>query len=161
MVHGEPSRHTIAMQGYMIEFEKTMLIVVKLQVDYCAWGHFYMKPTHVWTSMVYCTPKGDHEGGTGRCRQRCPFGSRGEETGRWGHDFKIGQKNHQLVRGRGRKSNKGAVLLGLHREFCRVKKAWYKRKRKRQCRGGQFSTSLKRRWGEQQDPIFGCPRSRT
>ena len=44
--------------------------------------------------------------------------------------MKIGQKNHQLVRGRGRKSNKGAAPLGLHRKICRVRRAWYKRRRK-------------------------------
>ena len=43
----------LAMQGYMIEFKKTVGTVVKLQVDYCAWGHFYMKPSHIWPSMVF------------------------------------------------------------------------------------------------------------
>ena len=52
----------LAMQGYMIEFVETMpLPVVRLQVDYCAWGQFYMKPTHMWTSMVYWKPKGAQE----------------------------------------------------------------------------------------------------
>ena len=122
----------LAMQGCMIEFEKTMEIVVKLQVDHCAWSHFYMKPTHVWTSILYWTPKGDREGGTGRFRQRCPFGSNGEETlaGRWGHDCKIGQKGHQLARGWGRNSSKEVVPLGLHREICRVRQVWYTKKRK-------------------------------
>ena len=34
------------MQDYMREFKETFEFpLVKLQVDYCAWGHFYMKPT--------------------------------------------------------------------------------------------------------------------
>ena len=114
----------------MLEFEQTVEIVVKKQIDYCAWSHFYMKPTYIWTSMVYWTTKGEQEGGTGRCRQRCHFGSRGEESGRWNHDYKIGQKSHQLVRGKGTKSNKGAAPLGLQREICRVRQAWYKKQRK-------------------------------
>ena len=113
-------------------------------IDYCAWNHFYMKTTHIWTSMVFWKPKGEQEGGTGSCRGWCPFGSslRGEETGRWSHgyDREIGQKSHQLVRGTGRKSNKGAVPLGLHKEICRVRQAWYRDRKMRPTKkkaGGQ------------------------
>ena len=105
-----------------------------------------MKSTHIWTSMVFWEPKGEQEGGTGRSRGRGPFRSRGEETGRWSHDYKIGQKSHQLVRGKGRKSNTGTAPLGLHREMCRVRQQWYKKKRPmKKSAGGQSSTSLRRR----------------
>ena len=50
--------------------------------------------------------------------------------GKWVHDYKIGQKSHQMVKGRGRKSNKGAPPLGLHRELCRLRKATYRKKKK-------------------------------
>ena len=119
----------LAMQDYMQEFEQTEgLVVGRKTIGYCAWGQFYMKPTHVWTSMVFWKPKGEQKGGTGKFRGRCPFGSRGT-TGKWSHDYKIGQKRHQLVRGKGMKSNKGVPPLGLHREICRVMQARYKTKR--------------------------------
>ena len=72
----------LAMQEYMLEFDQAEgLVVVKRTIDYCAWRQFYMKPTHVWTSMhmVLWNPKGDQKEGTGRCRGRCPFGSRGSQ----------------------------------------------------------------------------------
>ena len=33
--------------------------------------------------------------------------------------------------GKGRKSNKGAAPLGLHREICRVRQAKYRKKKKK------------------------------
>ena len=55
----------LAMQDYMRVFLETFdYPVVQLTVDYCAWGHFYMKPTQVWTSMVHWVPKGTQVGGT-------------------------------------------------------------------------------------------------
>ena len=59
------------MQQFMREFEYDL---VQLRVDYCAWSHYYQKPTHVWTSMVFWVPTGTQPGGTGKCRQRCPHG---------------------------------------------------------------------------------------
>ena len=42
----------LAMQDYMREFMQEFeffffLTVVQRTVDYCAWGHYYMKPTYV------------------------------------------------------------------------------------------------------------------
>ena len=128
----ENSEGMLAMQEYMVLFLETHKHPVeRRKVDYCTWGHFYMKPTHVWTSMVHWTPKGTQEGDTCLCRGRCPFGSIGER-GKWAHDHKTGQKSHQLVGGRGRKSNKGAVPLGLHtgRELCRVMQAKCRKQKK-------------------------------
>ena len=49
----------LAMQDYMKEFmEEFEHTVVRKTVDCCAWGHFYMKATHVWTSMDFWVPRG-------------------------------------------------------------------------------------------------------
>ena len=63
--------------------------VEKLTVDYCTWGHFYMKPTNVWTSMVHWAPKATQVGGTGKCRGQCPFGSIWDK-GKWVHKYGMG-----------------------------------------------------------------------
>ena len=79
----------MAMQDYMTEFmQEYEYPVVQLTVDYCACGHFYMKPTHVWTSMDYWVAKETQAEGTGRCRGRCPFGSIGP-NGKWVHDMSL------------------------------------------------------------------------
>ena len=36
-----------------------------------------------------------------------------------------------MVRGQGRKSNKAAVPLGLHREMCKVRQARFQKKKKK------------------------------
>ena len=101
-----------------MDSEEFKYIVVQRTVDCCAWGHFYMKATHVWTSMYYWDPKGTQEGGIGRCRGRCPFGSIGEK-GEWVHtkSYSIGQESHRVMGGKGRQSNKGAVPRDLHKEI--------------------------------------------
>ena len=38
-----------SIQKFLKEFKYD---VVQKTVDYCAWGHYYQKPTHVWTSMT-------------------------------------------------------------------------------------------------------------
>ena len=120
----------LAMQDYMKVFLETFEYPVeKLIVHYCTWGHFYMKPTNVWTSMVHWVPKGTQVGGTGKCRGRCPFGSIGDK-GKWVHEYEMGQESHMMVGGKGRKSNKGAAPLGLHRETWRVRQAKYKVRKK-------------------------------
>ena len=108
----------------MMEFEYDL---VQLTADYCAWGHYYQKPTHVWTSMVFWVPTGTQPGGTGKCRQRCPHGKRGDK-GRWKHEWGIGQESHRVYGGQGRQTNKGAVPLDLHKEICRVRKEYYQDK---------------------------------
>ena len=43
----------LAMQDYMLKFkEEFQYEMALLSVDYCAWGHYHQKPTHVWTSMA-------------------------------------------------------------------------------------------------------------
>ena len=83
------------MQKFLEEFQYD---AVQKTVDYCAWGHYYQKPTHVWTSMCFWEPSGTQEGGTGRCRQRCPYGDIGDK-GRWVHDYSIGQESSRVMGG--------------------------------------------------------------
>ena len=51
----------LAMQAYMqqfiVEFEYDLVSLI-MTIDYCAWGHYYQKPTHIWTSMVFWVPRG-------------------------------------------------------------------------------------------------------
>ena len=87
-----------------------------------------MKTTHVWTSMDYWVPKGTQADGTGRCRGRCPFGSIGGNW-KWVHEWSIVQESHRLKAGKGRKPNKGAAPLGLHKETCKAREDRYKAKK--------------------------------
>ena len=120
----------LCMQEYMIDWEENMnqagLCMVQMEVDYCAWSHWYKKPTHLWTSMVYWKPKGDQAQGTGRCRGQCSAGSRGESD-RWGHTFKLGQNSQAMKGERGRKVRKAAVPVGLHKEIINCRRGRYQR----------------------------------
>ena len=89
---------------------------------------------------MYWVPRGTQEEGTGRCRERCPFGCIGEK-GRWVHEWSIGQESHRVKGGRGRKSNKGAVPRDLHKEICRVRQARCRVKKDYQYRRGHYSIS--------------------
>jgi hypothetical protein len=49
----------LGMQDFMQKLLKEFKYdVVQKIVDYCAWGHYYQKPTHVWTSMIFWEPIG-------------------------------------------------------------------------------------------------------
>ena len=38
----------LAMQGFMQQFEEEFqYLMQKLTIDYCAWGHYYQKPSHI------------------------------------------------------------------------------------------------------------------
>ena len=62
------------------------------------WGHYYQKPTHVWTNMYFWELSGTQEGGIGRCRQQCPYGEIGDK-GRWVHKILIGQESRRVMGG--------------------------------------------------------------
>ena len=52
----------LAMQDYMQKFkEEFQYEMVQQTVDYCACGHYYQKPTHVWTSMLFWEPTGSRQ----------------------------------------------------------------------------------------------------
>jgi hypothetical protein len=117
----------LAMRHFMQRFEEEHQYVwVKKVIDYCAWNHFYMKPTHIWTSMVFWEPKGAQEDGVGRCRSQCKYGRWGEK-GKWVHDYAIGQESSRVFGGEGRQTSKGAVPVDLHKEIVQVRKTYYRR----------------------------------
>ena len=111
-----------------MDSEEFKYTVVQRTVDCCAWGHFYMKATHVWTSMDFWDLRGTQEEGIGRCRGQCPFRCIGEK-GRWVHTYSIGYESHRVMGGKGRQSDKGAVPRDLHKEICRVRQAHYRVKK--------------------------------
>jgi hypothetical protein len=89
--------------------------VRRVEVHYCAYRHFYHKPTHLWTNMTedMWSPRGST--GTGRCEGRCSRGSL-SAAGRWTHTYKIAQGSRQAKGGRGRKANKNMMPQELHEE---------------------------------------------
>jgi hypothetical protein len=117
----------LGMRHFMKKFEEEHKHgVVKLVVDYCAWNHYYMKPTDIWTSMMFWEPKGVQEDGTGRCRSQCKHGRWGEK-GKWVHDYAIGQESSRVYGGEGRQTSKGAVPVDLHREIVKARRAHYRK----------------------------------
>ena len=142
VVPGEPRGHA-GHASFMKQFEEEHEYgVVKLVVDYCAWDHYYMKPTHIWTSMLFWEPKGVQEDGVGRCRGQCKYGSIGEK-GKWVHEHAIGQESSRVYGGEGRQTSKGAVPVDLHREIVRVRRAYYRKR----ARGSSSVDGPQLLWG--------------
>ena len=98
---------------YMKLWEETGM-VTRHEVHYCAYDHFYHKPTHIWTNMEW-TPKGST--GTGLCERRCKGGRPSALGVRWVHQYKIAQASWQAKGGRGRKAHKNMMPEKLHREL--------------------------------------------
>ena len=84
-------------------------MVTRHEVHYCAYDHFYHKPTHIWTNMEWA-PQGST--GTGLCESRCK--GRRLEQGRWVHQYKIAQARWEAKGGRGRKAHKNMMPEKLH-----------------------------------------------
>jgi hypothetical protein len=119
----------LAMRDFMQQFEKEFEYVwQRLTIDYCAWGHYYQKNTHIWTSMVFWEPEGTQEEGEGRCRGKCPYGRLGDK-GKWVHNYLIGQESSRVFGGEGRQTSKGAVPVDLHRELVKVRRDYYRKLR--------------------------------
>ena len=89
------------------------------EIHYCAYRHFYHKPTHLWTNLLVdrWTPRGST--GTGRCENRCKGGSLGI-SGKWSHTYKLAQGSTQAKGGRGRKANKNMMPQALHEELLKA-----------------------------------------
>jgi len=96
---------------YMEMWEDTGMVTRK-EVHYCAFDHFYHKPTHIWTNMEW-TPRGTT--GSGLCEHRCRGGR--WENNQWVHQYKIAQGSWQAKGGRGRKAHKNMMPAMLHREL--------------------------------------------
>ena len=91
-------------------------LIRKVEIHYCAYGHHYHKPTHLWTNLTEeeWQPRG--QTGTGRCEKRCAIGEVGSK-GRWVHKYKIAQGSTQAKGGKGRKANKNMMPQALHEEL--------------------------------------------
>ena len=100
---------------YMRQWEMSRE-VVRQQVDYCAYGHLYMKPTHIWTNMRGWVLTG-LTGTGGRCCECCSAGERSATTGKWVHKCKIAQGSWQAAGGLGRKARKNMMPEALQREL--------------------------------------------
>ena len=107
---------SLCRQDYMREWECSGE-VARVTIDYCAYDHWYHKPTHIWTNLKRWTPKG--RTGTGRCKGVCRYGSMGDK-GKWVHRFKIAQGSTQAKGGKGRKAYKNMMPYKLHRELLRL-----------------------------------------
>ena len=92
-------------------------------VDYCVWGHYYHKPTNLWTSLMGWKPSGPSRTGSifdGRCHGDCLVGSyETKASGRveYVHFSGIGEGSAKIKGGKGRLSAKGAIPSGLHMEI--------------------------------------------
>ena len=90
--------------------------VVRATVHYCAFGHFYHKPTHLWTNMGRWAPGGAT--GTGLCGGKC--GMMHMRGGRWVHRYRISQDSRGAHGGKGRKAKKNMMPALLHAELLRA-----------------------------------------
>ena len=87
--------------------------MVRREVHYCAYGHFYMKPTHIWTDMMGWAPHGDTE--TEKCEGRCKEGM--YVAGRYHHKYRISQESSRAHGGPGRKAKRNMMPAFLHAEL--------------------------------------------
>ena len=106
----------LAGRPYMRHWKVRHKLVV---VDLCAYGHYYMKPTHIWTSVMGWQPQGQRARGDGRCHGRCRMGYMGPK-GRWRHYYAMGVESRKAKGGVGRKEMKQAMPHLLHREVLRA-----------------------------------------
>ena len=84
------------------------------EVHYCAYGHVYNKPTHIWTNIYEWKPVG--QTGTGKCECRCNAGRVGPK-GKWRHRYKIAGDSSLEVQGRGKAAMKNMVPQQLQQEI--------------------------------------------
>ena len=84
------------------------------RVHYCAYGHVYNKPTHIWTNLYEWKPQG--QTGTGKCECRCNAGRVGPK-GKWRHRYKIAGDSSLEVQGRGKAAMKNMVPQQLQQEI--------------------------------------------
>ena len=106
----------LAGRPYMLQWD---LQHVRREVHLCAYGHYYKKPTHIWTSVRGWRPKGERAEGDGYCRGMCGAGREGDK-GKWVHVYALGVASQKAKGGRGRKEMKQAIPHGLHLEILRA-----------------------------------------
>ena len=106
---------SLQFRPYQVQWEQKGYVWRRV-VHYCAFGHMYHKPTHIWTNMGQWAPVG--ETGNGRCtvEGRCRTG-RWSTAGKWEHRFKMAQASQQAQSGKGRKARKMMMPKGLQVEL--------------------------------------------
>ena len=105
---------SLVRRPYMVEWEKVEWLT-RHTVHYCAYGHFYHKPTHIWTNMGGWVQKGLTS--TGLCSQKCLQGYLDLVTRKWVHFFKMSRESHLAQGGPGRWAKKNMMPAPLHQEL--------------------------------------------
>jgi len=109
----------LARRPYMQDWMREALVVMHL-VDYCAYGHYIQKPTHIWTTLAQWVPTGSTGNARcGRCVELCLHGFVNPSTGCWKHKYSTGSDPARGFRGEHRMSYKHAVPHDLHCELLR------------------------------------------
>ena len=107
--HIENPFGSLQCRPYMLE-----LMGIPLLVDYCAYGHIYMKSTNIWTNIEWI-PMGST--GCGRCcNGKCRMGPY-KSKGRFRHWYALGQSSAREKAGKGRKARRIMVPRLMHREM--------------------------------------------
>lgn len=75
----------------------------------------YMKPTHLWTNIMW-TPRGTT--GKGLCCCKCKGGG-WSEKGKWRHKYALARRSWRAAAGKGRMVMKAEVPRMLHKEMLR------------------------------------------
>ena len=91
----------------------------RVLVHYCAYRHFYHKPTHIWTNLDEGRWRPQGTTGTGLCCSRCTEGE-WSSKGRWTHRYTIAQGSKQAKGGAGRRANKQMMPRLLHLEILKA-----------------------------------------
>jgi hypothetical protein len=84
-------------------------------INYCAYGHRFMKPTDIWTSNMHWKPVGTT--GNGKCGSRCTSGAINSATGVFKHKNVLGGDFERGPKGRGIVMQKSAVPQLLLQEI--------------------------------------------
>ena len=92
-------------------------------VCFCVWGHYYKKPTNIWTSLAEWDPLGPERTGAvfdGMCHRDCKMGQWGfTATGRrsFTHFQALAAGSSRTTGGKGRRVGKATVPGGLHADI--------------------------------------------
>tara|TARA_B100001057_G_scaffold442988_1_gene478756 strand:- start:337 stop:1233 length:897 start_codon:yes stop_codon:yes gene_type:complete len=78
------------------------------KVDYCAYNHFWKKPTDIWTNIGNWKPKG--MSGNGRCNNDCKYGSFCPVTSRFRHSFEFTHRGAKTIHSRATKRRMGVKV---------------------------------------------------
>ena len=100
-------------------YQKYMMVLGDpVVVDYCAYGHMYMKTTHFWTNLLW-VPVG--RTGNGCCNNGlCKMGPP-KAKGKFCHQYSLCQASRREMGGRGRKTRRIMIPAMLFEEMLGVR----------------------------------------